>query len=101
MVDLIGQKADIIAFALLAEFAEIGKIAADLRGGDANRFSQLFRVDRGHVLFKERCERPQVDGETTYNDIGNGMTRLARIGSFVEKEIVHRWGHLTTSPCHA
>src|SRR5262249_9390945 len=61
--DLLHEMADIVAFALLAELAEVREIAPDLRGGDPDTIRQIAGGDGRMPFIEEILQGAVVDRE--------------------------------------
>src|SRR5262249_26493831 len=81
LADGVGEETDVVAFALLAEFAEVGEVAPDLGGGDADVVGQLVRGDRGDPAFPEGAQGADVDRQAADDDVGNRLVGVGGTGT--------------------
>ena len=68
--DLVAQELHVVPVALLSEFAEIGEILPDLRGGQTHLPSQLARGDARHAVRGEIVQLADIARQTADHIVG-------------------------------
>ena len=71
VTDLGAQLQNVVAVALLAEFAKAAQVLADLRGGDAHALAERARRDAHDALGVQIVEIAVVTGKTPDDSVGN------------------------------
>ena len=70
------EEFDVISGALLAEFAEVAQVLANLRGADAQVLAQFLAGGYLAPFISEEAQGTQIDRKSSDNDVGNGGFRL-------------------------
>ena len=72
LLKLPAEEFDVISRALLAEFAEVAEILANLSGADAEMLAKLLAGGYFAPVIGQEAECAQIDRQSTDNDVGDG-----------------------------